>query len=213
MKKLEIIFDISYLCIVIVVGIRLLNTGAVWNRLYGIMALVLGGGDACHLVPRIYFLWQNGIVKKSPFLGAGKFITSITMTVFYLMLYKIYFLYYGVKEDITFTGLLYILAGLRMILCLLPQNRWLTEDGEIRWKIYRNIPFIFIGFLVFYLFFALPLEQAGVFHYMWLAIFLSYACYLPVVLGAHKYPKLGMLMLPKTCAYIWMLLMALHVSN
>lgn len=47
----------------------------------------------------------------------------------------------------------------------------------------------------------------GAFSFMWLAILISFGCYLPVTLFAQKYPKLGMLMLPKTCAYIWIVCM------
>ena len=39
------------------------------------------------------------------------------------------------------------------------------------------------------------------------SIIISFGCYLAVVLGARKHPKLGMLMMPKTLAYVWMLLM------
>lgn len=47
------------------------------------------------------------------------------------------------------------------------------------------------------------------FSWMWLAVLLSFAFYLPVVFFEHKRPVLGMLMLPKSCAYIWMIAMGL----
>ena len=37
----------------------------------------------------------------------------------------------------------------------------------------------------------------------WLSIVISFACYLPVVLFAERYPLVGILMIPKTCAYVW----------
>jgi hypothetical protein len=40
-----------------------------------------------------------------------------------------------------------------------------------------------------------------------LAIVLSFGLYLPVVLFADQYPWIGALMMPKTCAYFWVLLM------
>ena len=46
---------------------------------------------------------------------------------------------------------------------------------------------------------------------MWLAILLSFAFYLPVVLWSNQNPKVGILMLPKTCAYLWMLAMCLSL--
>lgn len=44
-----------------------------------------------------------------------------------------------------------------------------------------------------------------------LAIVISFACYLPVVLWVDKYPKLGMLMVPKTCAYLWIVMIGYWV--
>lgn len=38
---------------------------------------------------------------------------------------------------------------------------------------------------------------------MWLTIVLSFAFYIPVVLFADTMPAIGMLMIPKTCAYVW----------
>ena len=50
-------------------------------------------------------------------------------------------------------------------------------------------------------------KDDGVFRHMWLAVLLSFVFYIPVVLWAHVWPMAGMLMLPKTVMYIWMLLM------
>lgn len=44
------------------------------------------------------------------------------------------------------------------------------------------------------------------FKYMWFTIFLSFAFYAPVVLYSQKYPNIGLLMIPKTCAYVWTVL-------
>ena len=44
------------------------------------------------------------------------------------------------------------------------------------------------------------------FRWMWLTIVLSFAFYIPVVLWADVIPMIGMLMIPKTCAYVWTVL-------
>ena len=41
---------------------------------------------------------------------------------------------------------------------------------------------------------------------MWLTIVLSFSFYIPVVLWANTIPMIGMLMIPKTCAYVWTVL-------
>lgn len=38
---------------------------------------------------------------------------------------------------------------------------------------------------------------------MWLTIVLSFAFYIPVLLWSAAVPAVGMLMIPKTCAYVW----------
>lgn len=88
---LEVIFDFSYLITIIILGILILC-----NRksqrilfLFGIMALVLGIGDAFHLVPRIYAHLKGGLASYPIALGIGKMITSISMTIFYALLYHI----------------------------------------------------------------------------------------------------------------------------
>ena len=41
---------------------------------------------------------------------------------------------------------------------------------------------------------------------MWLPIVLSFGFYIPVVLWADAVPLIGMLMIPKTCANVWTVL-------
>ena len=58
-------------------------------------------------------------------LGVGKFITSITMTIFYLILYYIWRERYQIKEKKGLTLTMWVLSILRIALCFLPQNQWL----------------------------------------------------------------------------------------
>ncbi len=59
------------------------------------MAVTLGLGDAFHLVPRALALNTTGLENFTAALGIGKFITSITMTVFTL-----YYITFGVYATI-----------------------------------------------------------------------------------------------------------------
>ncbi len=45
------------------------------------------------------------------------------------------------------------------------------------------------------------------FRFMWLAIVLSFGFYVPVVLWSEAVPAVGILMIPKTLAYVWVVLM------
>lgn len=205
----ETLFDAAYLITVITIGIIMIAKSGKNSqyRLFGIMAIVLGSGDAFHLIPRAYALCTTGLENFTAALGTGKFITSITMTVFYVILYYVWRIRYKVKGQNGVTAAVYILSALRIILCLFPQNEWLSAEAPISWGIYRNIPFALLGLLIIVLFYKSAKENNDKsFKWMWLTIVLSFGFYIPVVLWADAIPMIGMLMIPKTCAYVWTVL-------
>ena len=207
----EAVFDIFYLATASVIGFILLSTSDNSVRgLAGVMALVLAFGDAFHLVPRIMVIITHKEQYLRPSLGFGKQITSITMTLFYLLLWHIGMVIFSPKDIWFWSYLIYFLATVRIFLCLLPQNKWKERYPPVRWGIWRNIPFFLQGITVAVLFFLQRSTVLGL-GWMWLAIALSFAFYLPVVLWANRNPKIGMLMLPKTCAYLWMLAMCMKL--
>ena len=99
---IETLFDVVYLISVITIGITMIrkSNGNKEYRLFGIMAVVLGAGDAFHLVPRALALCTTGLENFTTALGIGKFITSITMTVFYIILimYGVFVIKYREKQ-------------------------------------------------------------------------------------------------------------------
>ena len=142
----ETLFDAVYLTTVITLGIRMLrgSKGNAQFALFGAMAVLLGAGDAFHLVPRA------------------------------------------------------------LALCMMPQNQWLSAEAPLSWGIYRNIPFALLGLVIIVLFYNSAKEKEDkAFRWMWLTIVLSFGFYIPVVLWADTVPMIGMLMIPKTCAYVW----------
>ena len=202
----ETLFDICYLVTVLTVGIRMIR-GAKGSRqfeLFGWMAVVLGAGDSFHLVPRAIALCTTGLDSFAFQLGLGKWITSLTMTVFYVLLYYVWRERYEVKGQKSLTVAVYTLSVARVILCMMPQNQWLTDRSPLIWGICRNIPFALLGILVIVLFYRSTKERGDkAFGWMWLTIVLSFGFYIPVVLWAEAVPLIGMLMIPKTCAYVW----------
>ena len=205
----ESLFDAIYLITVITIGIKMLKgaRGRKEYRLFGLMALVLGFGDAFHLVPRMIALLTTGEENYVKLLGLGKLITSITMTVFYVLLYYVWRLRYKVLGRDELTKTIYGLAILRIILCLCPRNEFLSANPPLSWAIYRNLPFLLIGIIIMIIFYkSQKAHNDKNFKYMWLTIVLSFAFYAPVVLYAQRYPNVGLLMIPKTCAYVWTVL-------
>lgn len=102
---METLFDIAYLSTVITLGVMMIrrSKGVRQYMLFGIMAVVLGGGDAFHLVPRAMALCTTGLASYAAALGIGKLVTSITMTAFYILLYYVWRVRYHVsgKNEIT----------------------------------------------------------------------------------------------------------------
>lgn len=191
---METVFDILYLTTVIYLGVRMLQTSGAsrQHRLFGVMAVTLGAGDAFHLVPRAIALCTTGLENYTAALGAGKFITSITMTVFYVLLYYVWRLRYEVKGKRGLTALVYALAAARVALCLFPQNCWLDADAPVLWGVWRNIPFALLGILIIVLFYQSAREHHDqAYRWMWLTIVLSFAFYIPVVLWADAVPLIG----------------------
>ena len=209
---MESAFSIAYLITVIIFGCYIVRNhrGIRQYLLFGIMTLILGFGDAFHLVPRIIALNTMGLEDYAAALGFGTLVTSITMTVFYVILYHVWRIRYDVTGKKALTISVYALAVIRVALCLFPQNEWLSANSPAIWGIYRNIPFVILGIIIIVIYF----QSAGkkndrAFKFLWLAVSLSFLFYIPVVLWAGSYPLIGMLMLPKTCAYVWAVWMGL----
>ncbi len=207
----ESVFCAGYLMFALVAGMRFLSAskGAQpgFASTCAIMTFLLGAGDAFHLVPRIAINMKGetddmaALDRRAFWLGLGNLVSSITMTVFYLLLFEAMALLQE-RSALTHAGLdkvralLLALAALRIALCLFPQNRWFT-GGDVAWGVRRNVPFVAMGVTtVLYL---------GFWYQEWIMailVALSFACYMGVVLYAHERPIMGMLMIPKTVCYI-----------
>lgn len=206
---METLFDIVYLSTVITLGVLMVRRGRPVRQymLFGAMAIVLGFGDAFHLVPRAIALCTTGLGNYTVALGIGKLITSITMTLFYLMLYHVWRIRYQVQEKRWLTATVYGLAIVRVALCLFPQNAWTSATPPLSWGVIRNIPFALLGLLMIVLFYRSATSgKDRPYRWMWLTITLSFLFYIPVVLFADAVPAIGALMIPKTCAYVWTVL-------
>ncbi len=211
MKYGESAFDIIYLLFALTAGICVLciRRDRI-GKLMGFATLILGCGDAFHLVPRVlnYFIDAD----FTAWLGIGKLVTSITMTVFYLLMYRLWITAYKKTETKGLSITVYALSLVRVILCALPQNRWLTNDGTFVFGIIRNIPFVALGVIIVCLFFKTRKEIRTLYP-VWLLVTLSFLFYIPVAVAAPLLPILGMLMLPKTVCYMILICVFLKYSS
>ena len=208
----ESIFDVLYLIFAIGSGIILLvkAKGRTVIALFGWMTLLLGAGDSFHLIPRVLNYWTDADYTAA--LGIGKLITSITMTVFYLLFEYVRRKRYGITGQKPILITMWLLSAIRVALCCFPQNGWTSAEPSLLWGILRNIPFAVIGVMTVMLWFR-SASNDKVLKWSWLAVTLSFLFYLPVVLWSQSLPIIGMLMLPKTCMYIWLIVMFIKAEK
>lgn len=216
MRVGESVFDIAYLIYDLVAAIIFFTqaNGRPVFLLYGALTLCLGGGDAFHLLPRVQMHLcgvQDDTQRK---LGMGTAITSVTMTMFYVLLYFIWRqIFPTIEVSPAIPALIFLTAAVRIVICFFPQNDWFSNKENLRWSLYRNVPFAITGILVIALF-AISGNTGG--YGLWrmcIAIALSFGFYLPVTFLAKRKPAVGALMLPKTVMYMWIIWMGLSLLN
>ena len=201
MKIVEAVFCILYLLFVYIATLIFLSRG---QHLFAALAFCLAFGDSFHLFPRIKIALKGEGKDDAHRLQLGNIISSVTVTLFYVILY---FIMKQIHADLP-TLILHILlalAAVRIYMLTMPQNDWFKRNSkENNWHIYRNIPFCLMGIVtIFYL--IVYCNR----YLMALLVLISFACYMGTVILARKNPKMGMLMIPKTICYIWMLAMFL----
>ena len=211
---MEAIFDAAYLIFDLIAAMLffIFSQGKTLFILYGILTLTLCGGDAFHLVPRIIRAVRGTNDKIKRQLGIGLQVSSITMTVFYIILMYIWkYTFPELKIPVILEAVIWISEVARIAICLFPQNNWSTEEGNIKLSIIRNAVFAITGIGVIILYIISGNTYGYHMTRMVAAIIISFGCYLPVTLFSKSKPKVGLLMIPKTCAYMWVIAMGLQL--
>ena len=211
---MEAIFDVCYLTFDLIAGILFLAKadGNILFVLYGILTLTLCFGDAFHLVPRVIRAVKGTNPKVERQLEIGLQVSSITMTVFYIILLYIWKnTFPEMAAPTAIEIIIWVSAIIRIGVCLLPQNNWCGEDGNMKLSLIRNLVFAVTGIGIIILYAMSGNTYGYHMNRMVAAIIISFGCYLPVTLMSKKYPKVGMLMIPKTCAYMWVIAMGLQL--
>lgn len=175
----------------------------------------LGCGDIGHVGFRVISFAMGGLDVPVAIFGKqvlltplGSLSTAITFTIFYALLIMAwrerYHKPYGV-----FGYSLFSLAILRLLLMIHPDNGWQSLQAVQPWSLYRNLPLMVIQLGLAYLI----LRDATAFRdrtFIWIGrlILVSFVCYAPVIFFQLQVPQIGMLMIPKTLAYLVMAFLA-----
>lgn len=187
--------------------------------LFALAFLLLASGDTFHVGGRVVTAIlgaERAMVSiagiQSSFIGIGMLATAYTMTVFYMVLAGARSLRRAGKGKPAFDGWFWFLQlalGTRLMIMALPGNAWEGSVPPMGMGLARNIPLMLAGFpLALLLIMEGSRERDKAWRGIGLAMLASYAFYTPVILFASRIPLLGLLMIPKTIAYVIMGLIA-----
>jgi hypothetical protein len=165
------------------------DTGHVGFR---VLAYALGGLDSTLTV----FDTEVGLV------GLGALATATTVTFFYVMVLLMW--QQRFKRALGWFGYVLLAAAvIRLALMIPAANAWNSTVPPQPWSLYRNLPLVIQGLGVAFLILR-DATAAGDRPFIWIGIMIlaSYTFYTPVILFVQQVPMLGMLMIPKTLAYV-----------
>jgi hypothetical protein len=212
----EVIFNISYLIVVwgvvIVVWQRRASLGSQvrsFASLFMWAFALLALGDTGHVGFRVWAYAMGSLETTITLYGAqiglvglGALFTSVTVTFFYVLVLLIWRRRFD-KPLGWFGYVLLAAAVVRSIVMVFPQNEWNSTIPPWTWSMYRNIPLMIQGFGVAYLILRdACATRDRTFKLVGYIILMSYGFYAPVILFIQQMPQLGMLMIPKTMAYV-----------
>ncbi len=212
----EILFNVSYLIIVWVFVIAMVQRhkslspdvrsfAPLFTWAFGLLAL----GDTGHVGFRVWAYMAGDLgtrldifgTQVSP-VGLGALSTAITVTFFYVLLVFIWQRRFN-KPLGWFEYLLLAAAVVRLVVMAFPQNEWNSIVPPRTWALIRNAPLMIQGLGVAYLILRdATAAEDRTFKWVGYMILVSYGFYTPVILFVRQVPILGMLMIPKTMAYV-----------
>lgn len=194
MNAMEILFDSFYLVFALSLGLRMFAMEGKDKNILAAMTFFLAFGDVFHLIPRI--LKAFGVMNLEAALSLGTKVSSLTMCLFYLLYYI------HIKKSMDLKN-----KGLDVLVCLLGLARLVTifmgfNNGSDQLDLISNLPFVLLGVVIV----ILLAKGKELFGKEYILVLISFACYIPVVLFKRTHPAVGALMIPKTIAYIFLII-------
>lgn len=206
---MEISFNILYLVTIYALIILMLvrrknvekNHLKQANRIL-IAFILLALGDTGHVGFRVIAYALGGFESNALLVGLGALSTAITVGIFYMLILDLWRIQFNKSFNACYIILL--IAGIvRLGLFFFPQNQWGSVVPPADWGLYRNVPLMIQGIGIATLLLIDSYKTKNkIYRNIAIWIFVSYAFYLPVIFFVRIVPMIGMLMIPKTIAYV-----------
>ena len=173
------------------------------------MFFLLALGDTGHVGFRVWAYASSSLEatvtvlgREVGLVGLGALATAFTVTIFYALVLVMWHERFR-KPYGWFGALLFAAAAVRLLVMLPAWNQWNSVVPPQPWSTVRNLPLMLMGLGVAYLI----LRDARTTHdrtFTWVGGFIvaSYLFYMPVIFFVQQAPLVGMLMIPKTLAYV-----------
>jgi hypothetical protein len=170
---------------------------------------LLALGDTGHVGFRVWAYALGGLEStvalagtRLGLVGTGALMTAVTVTLFYVLMLECWRVRFK-RSYGWFEVFLLAAAAVRLVLLAMPQNSWGSVMPPQPWSTIRNIPLTIQGLGLA----ALVLRDGAAYQdtpFKWIgvSILVSFGCYIPVILFVQQVPMIGMLMIPKTVAYL-----------
>ncbi len=166
--------------------------------------LLLAIGDTGHVGFRLIAYANGGLENNQVLVGLGALATAITITVFYVLLIEVWRRKTNAPKNWIFWSVLF-LGIARLIIMTVKGNQWGQVVPPYDFSLMRNAFLTLMGIVVLIVYLITGMRNKDCyFGRMAIAIFFSFAFYIPVILFVQKVPMIGMLMIPKTIAYVYM---------
>lgn len=213
--SMEITFNLLYLatiwtlvCLMFMKRDSLSRENRRVAKLFLLAFFLLALGDTGHVGFRVLAYAAGGLEANPLLVGGGSLATALTVTFFYMIVAEIWRIRSGSDRNPLWWFLISV-GLLRLILMAFPQNNWGQVVPPKDWSLLRNIPLMIQGILIAIVMHITAVKNGDIFmKRVSFMIYLSYLFYTPVILYIQEVPILGMLMIPKTLAYVAIAFMA-----
>lgn len=220
-EMMEVSFNIVYLLtIYVLVALmfvrRSLAAEDVIAKYFLLAFLLLAIGDTGHVGFRVIAYLNGGLDVNATLVGLGALSTAFTVGIFYILFIEIWRVRFDQPRDWFYYSLVGV-GILRLAIFVLPQNEWGSVVPPFEWSLARNIPLMINGIAVAILMLLYARKENDRFFFnvaIW--VFVSFGFYLPVILFVQQVPMIGMLMIPKTIAYVviaWLVLQKYYTAS